>query len=85
MKQHEQAAPINREMRQLINSLQSHNRQLKTEINRCKKKVREYQEYVGYFKITFKPIIDIENNNLTVLRQFYWHSFQYLKRNYKND
>lgn len=30
-------------MRQLINSLQSHNRQLKTEIMRYKKKVREYQ------------------------------------------
>ena len=43
IKQHEQAAPINREMRQLINSLQSHNRQLKTEIMRYKKKVREYQ------------------------------------------
>ena len=43
LKQHEQAAPINREMRQLINSLQSHNRQLKTEIMRYKKKVREYQ------------------------------------------
>lgn len=39
LKQNEQATPINREMRQLINSLQSHNRQLKAEVNRYKKKV----------------------------------------------
>ena len=30
-------------MRQLINSLQSHNRQLKAEVNRYKKKVRDYE------------------------------------------
>jgi uncharacterized protein YlxW (UPF0749 family) len=43
LKQNDQATPINREMRQLINSLQSHNRQLKAEVNRYKKKVRDYQ------------------------------------------
>lgn len=43
LKQNEQATPINREMRQLINSLQMHNRQLKAEVNRYKKKVRDYQ------------------------------------------
>merc|ERR1711990_1060518 len=43
LKQNEQAAPINREMRLLINSLQSNKGQLKSEIIRYKKKVREYQ------------------------------------------
>merc|ERR1711990_97304 len=43
LKQNEHNAPIIREMRQLINSLRDNNRQLKTEINRYKKKVREYQ------------------------------------------
>nr|CAB3265658.1 E3 ubiquitin-protein ligase BRE1B [Phallusia mammillata] len=39
----EQAGPVNREMRHLINSLQNHNRQLKGEIQRYKKKVKELQ------------------------------------------
>ena len=43
LKQEQQASPINREMRQLINSLQNHNRQLKAEVSRYKKKAREYQ------------------------------------------
>jgi E3 ubiquitin-protein ligase BRE1 len=37
----EQTAPINREMRNLITSLQSHNSQLKTEVNRQKKKFKD--------------------------------------------
>jgi len=47
-KSSEQAGPINREMRQLITSLQSHNRQLKAELNRQKRKAREQlQEIEG--------------------------------------
>lgn len=37
----EQTGPINREMRNLITSLQNHNGQLKTEINRQKKKFKD--------------------------------------------
>lgn len=37
----EQTAPLNREMRHIITSLQSHNRQLKSEVARCKRKLRE--------------------------------------------
>lgn len=39
----EQAGPVNREMRHLINSLQNHNRQLKGEIQRYKRKMKEMQ------------------------------------------
>uniref|UniRef100_A0A131YMN0 E3 ubiquitin protein ligase n=1 Tax=Rhipicephalus appendiculatus TaxID=34631 RepID=A0A131YMN0_RHIAP len=39
----EQAQPINREMRHIITSLQSHNRQLKSEVSRNKRKLREAQ------------------------------------------
>ncbi|XP_050041504.1 E3 ubiquitin-protein ligase Bre1 isoform X1 [Dermacentor andersoni] len=39
----EQAQPINREMRHIITSLQSHNRQLKSEVSRSKRKLREAQ------------------------------------------
>ncbi|CAG5094576.1 Oidioi.mRNA.OKI2018_I69.XSR.g13679.t1.cds [Oikopleura dioica] len=46
----EQAGPINREMRQLINSLQSHNRQLKAELNRQKRKTREQQQEIEGLK-----------------------------------
>lgn len=37
----EQAGPINREMRHLINSLQNHNHQLKGDVQRYKRKVRD--------------------------------------------
>jgi len=37
----EQTGPINKEMRNLITTLQNHNRQLKTEVTRYKSKVRE--------------------------------------------
>lgn len=43
----EQAGPINREMRHLINSLQNHNRQLKGEIQRYKRKVKDLQTEVA--------------------------------------
>jgi len=39
----EQAGPVNREMRHLINSLQNHNRQLKGEIQRYKRKMKDLQ------------------------------------------
>ena len=39
----EQTGPINREMRNLIASLQSHNHQLKSELQRYKRKFRELQ------------------------------------------
>uniref|UniRef100_A0AAY4ATR5 E3 ubiquitin protein ligase n=1 Tax=Denticeps clupeoides TaxID=299321 RepID=A0AAY4ATR5_9TELE len=39
----EQAGPINREMRHLINSLQNHNHQLKGDVQRFKRKLRETQ------------------------------------------
>ncbi|XP_043939961.1 E3 ubiquitin-protein ligase BRE1A [Protopterus annectens] len=39
----EQAGPINREMRHLISSLQNHNHQLKGEVQRYKRKLREVQ------------------------------------------
>ena len=39
----EQAGPVNREMRHLINSLQNHNRQLKGEIQRYKRKIKDMQ------------------------------------------
>ena len=37
-------------MRQLINSLQSHNRQLKAELNRQKRKTREQQQEIEGLK-----------------------------------
>ncbi|XP_077967389.1 E3 ubiquitin-protein ligase BRE1B-like [Styela clava] len=46
----EQAGPINREMRHLINSLQNHNRQLKGEIQRYKRKVKDLQTEVEKMK-----------------------------------
>ena len=75
LKQNEQATPINREMRQLINSLQSHNRQLKAEVNRYKKKIRDYQSDVDLQKTitdnkqatekeVLKHLNDLENDLL---------------------
>ncbi|KAM4752665.1 LOW QUALITY PROTEIN: E3 ubiquitin-protein ligase BRE1A-like [Cyanocitta cristata] len=43
MAANEQAGPINREMRHLISSLQNHNHQLKGEVLRYKRKLREAQ------------------------------------------
>lgn len=43
----EQAGPINREMRHLINSLQNHNRQLKGEIQRNKKKITDFNTEIA--------------------------------------
>ncbi|XP_039623436.1 E3 ubiquitin-protein ligase BRE1A [Polypterus senegalus] len=39
----EQAGPINREMRHLISSLQNHNHQMKGEVQKCKRRLREAQ------------------------------------------
>ena len=47
MAQHEQTVPLNREMRHLITSLQSHNSQMKTEANRLKKKLKDANHEVG--------------------------------------
>ena len=46
----EQREPINREMRNLITSLQNHNGQLKNEINRLKKKIKESQHEIAKLK-----------------------------------
>lgn len=48
----EQAGPINREMRHLIGSLQNHNHQLKGEVLRYKRKLREAQSDLN--KVTRK-------------------------------
>ncbi|XP_063287020.1 E3 ubiquitin-protein ligase BRE1B isoform X2 [Pelobates fuscus] len=44
----EQAGPINREMRHLIGSLQNHNHQLKGDVQRYKRKVRDAQGEMRY-------------------------------------
>ncbi|XP_040176920.1 E3 ubiquitin-protein ligase BRE1A [Rana temporaria] len=43
----EQAGPINREMRHLISSLQNHNHQLKGEVQRYKRRLREIQNEIN--------------------------------------
>ncbi|TSK14732.1 E3 ubiquitin-protein ligase BRE1B [Bagarius yarrelli] len=46
----EQAGPINREMRHLISSLQNHNHQLKGDVQRYKRKLRETQAEINKIK-----------------------------------
>uniref|UniRef100_A0A8C2IEI8 E3 ubiquitin protein ligase n=1 Tax=Cyprinus carpio TaxID=7962 RepID=A0A8C2IEI8_CYPCA len=46
----EQAGPINREMRHLISSLQNHNHQLKGDVQRYKRKLRERQMEINKLK-----------------------------------
>ncbi|KAI8502790.1 E3 ubiquitin-protein ligase BRE1A [Branchiostoma belcheri] len=46
----EQAGPINRELRHLITSLQNHNQQLKGEVARYKRKLREAQTEIQKLK-----------------------------------
>uniref|UniRef100_A0A671PUN7 E3 ubiquitin protein ligase n=1 Tax=Sinocyclocheilus anshuiensis TaxID=1608454 RepID=A0A671PUN7_9TELE len=46
----EQAGPINREMRHLISSLQNHNHQLKGDVQRYKRKLRETQMEINKLK-----------------------------------
>lgn len=50
----EQTGPINREMRHLITSLQSHNRQLKGEVSRYKRKLREAATEAARLKQTLE-------------------------------
>ena len=47
----EQTGPINREMRNLISSLQNHNRQLKAELQRFKRKYKESQNEISKLKL----------------------------------
>lgn len=47
----EQAGPINREMRHLIGSLQNHNHQLKGDVQRYKRKVRDAQGEVSKIRL----------------------------------
>lgn len=47
----EQTGPINREMRNLISSLQGHNRQLKAELSRFKRKFKESQNELSKLKM----------------------------------
>ncbi|XP_039620989.1 E3 ubiquitin-protein ligase BRE1B-like isoform X1 [Polypterus senegalus] len=49
----EQAGPINREMRHLISSLQNHNHQLKGDVQRYKRKLRETQAEI--MKVRGRP------------------------------
>ena len=46
----EQTGPINREMRHLITSLQNHNQQLKGEVSRYKRKLKEAQNELAKVK-----------------------------------
>uniref|UniRef100_A0AAY4AWG9 E3 ubiquitin protein ligase n=1 Tax=Denticeps clupeoides TaxID=299321 RepID=A0AAY4AWG9_9TELE len=54
----EQAGPINREMRHLINSLQNHNHQLKGDVQRFKRKLRETQMEINKPGISLYPVGD---------------------------
>ncbi|XP_054033680.1 E3 ubiquitin-protein ligase BRE1B [Dryobates pubescens] len=47
----EQAGPINREMRHLISSLQNHNHQLKGDVQRYKRKLREVQGEISKLRL----------------------------------
>ncbi|XP_069507737.1 E3 ubiquitin-protein ligase BRE1B isoform X2 [Ambystoma mexicanum] len=47
----EQAGPINREMRHLIGSLQNHNHQLKGDVQRYKRKLREAQAEMNKIRV----------------------------------
>nr|XP_034336495.1 E3 ubiquitin-protein ligase Bre1 isoform X1 [Crassostrea gigas]XP_034336496.1 E3 ubiquitin-protein ligase Bre1 isoform X1 [Crassostrea gigas] len=54
--QNEQTAPINHEMRSLIQSLQKHNQQLKAEASRSRRRAREIQADMNKMKAEgFKP------------------------------
>lgn len=54
--QNEQTAPINHEMRSLIQSLQKHNQQLKAEASRSRRRAREIQAEMNKMKAEgFKP------------------------------
>ncbi|KAF6019457.1 Bre1 [Bugula neritina] len=48
----EQTGPINREMRNLISSLQNHNRQLKAELQRYKRKFKDSQVELSKLRLT---------------------------------
>uniref|UniRef100_A0A8B9RIG2 E3 ubiquitin protein ligase n=1 Tax=Astyanax mexicanus TaxID=7994 RepID=A0A8B9RIG2_ASTMX len=52
----EQAGPINREMRHLISSLQNHNHQLKGDVQRYKRKLRETQMEINKVEVSFSPL-----------------------------
>lgn len=54
----EQTGPINREMRNLISSLQNHNRQLKAELHRYKRKFKDSQTELTKLKLS----VDDMNN-----------------------
>lgn len=56
----EQTGPINREMRHLITSLQSHNTQLKTESGRYKRKFKDV--ITDNMKVIFYQIIMVSFN-----------------------
>lgn len=47
----EQHGPINREMRNLISSLQNHNRQLKAELSRYKRKFKDSQSELSRLRL----------------------------------
>jgi hypothetical protein len=48
----EQTGPINREMRHLITSLQNHNKQIKGEVNRYKRKYKETSAEIQKVRIS---------------------------------
>ncbi|KAK6467839.1 E3 ubiquitin-protein ligase BRE1B-like, partial [Huso huso] len=55
----EQAGPINREMRHLISSLQNHNHQLKGDVLRYKRKLRETQAEICKVRSTAGAILKV--------------------------
>uniref|UniRef100_A0A8C0ILC9 E3 ubiquitin protein ligase n=1 Tax=Chelonoidis abingdonii TaxID=106734 RepID=A0A8C0ILC9_CHEAB len=57
----EQAGPINREMRHLISSLQNHNHQLKGDVQRYKRKLREVQAEINKVRDFSQPMGAVES------------------------
>uniref|UniRef100_A0A673KAR6 E3 ubiquitin protein ligase n=1 Tax=Sinocyclocheilus rhinocerous TaxID=307959 RepID=A0A673KAR6_9TELE len=55
----EQAGPINREMRHLISTLQTHNQQLKGEVVKYKLRLREAQQELNQMDLSFSCILRI--------------------------
>uniref|UniRef100_H2XT97 E3 ubiquitin protein ligase n=1 Tax=Ciona intestinalis TaxID=7719 RepID=H2XT97_CIOIN len=65
----EQAGPVNREMRHLINSLQNHNRQLKGEIQRYKRKIKDLQNELAKVRyILYKLGLQVQSKQEEIRR-----------------
>ena len=62
----EQTGPINKEMRNLITSLQTHNVQLKGEVSRHKRKAKEAQSEIAKLR---RDLEETRNNEIKALQQ----------------